>query len=158
MNRGKTIVDGLKCFLWATFFYAFYSAILDIVLSQIQYDNNPRYSIFKSFLSYGTYFIIVCFPIAIPVSIFYNWVVVNGFENLSGKHIIRIFFGLFTGLMIGLSLGRSGMSFYIGNFRPMKNCILFSLVGLSVELIRIATTKYTEYKKLKKEAILSAKN
>lgn len=137
----------LLFYLGVAFLYSFYSVVLDNIFFDIDYGTDRGF--LQSISYYFFYFIIVFFPIAVPLVFFYNWVVLNGFENLTGKHFIRIFFGFFIGLMIGLSMRRAGASFYIGHLRPLKNCILFSLVGVSAELIRIALAKYINQRKVK---------
>ena len=148
MNSQNKIGKYLLFYLQVAFFYSFYSVTLDNIFFNI--DNGSGRGLFQSISYYFFYFLIVLFPIALPLTFFYNWIVINGFENLIGKYLIRVFFGLFIGLMVGLSMRRSGASFYIGHLRPLKNCILFSLVGVSVELVRIGSTKYNERRKIKK--------
>ena len=155
MNSQNKIGKYLLFYLWVAFFYSLYSVILDNIFFNIDYGADRGF--LQSISYYFFYFIIVFFPIAVPLVFFYNWVVLNGFENLTGKHFIRVFFGIFIGLMIGLSMRRAGASFYIGHLRPLKNCILFSLVGVSVELIRIVKAKYNEQRRVEKEVTQSAK-
>jgi hypothetical protein len=148
MNSLNTIGKYVSAYLWITFFYSFYSVILDHIFFNIDYGADRGF--LQSISYYFFYFIIVFFPIAVPVVFFYNWIILNAFENLAYKHFIRLFFGIFIGLIIGLSMRRTGASFYIGHLRPLKNCILFSLVGVSIELIRIVKVKNNNRDRTKK--------
>jgi hypothetical protein len=41
-----------------------------------------------------------------------------------------------VGLIIGTSIGRKGISYYIGEYRSVKQIIVFGLMGLSIEIMR----------------------
>ena len=116
------------------FFFSLYSYGLDLIFHKMDYGSTSGA---RSMFQYAAYFIIVCFPIALPLTLFYNYVCSNGFNHLSGKHIIRILFGVFAGFNIGLILRENGPNYYIGQWASLKNLILYPLIGLSVELLRI---------------------
>ncbi len=138
MTKNKAI-GYIIFYLWVMFFFSFYSYILDLIFYIKEYGSTKKY--IYSVVTYPAYFIFACFPVAVPLSILYNWVALNGFDSLHRKHIIRVVFGVFVGVNIGLILRDGGPSFYIGHFRTLKNLILYPLVLLSVEIVRIITAK-----------------
>ena len=131
----QLIIRYILFYLSVVFFFAFYSVILDEIFFKLDYGKSSE--IISSFFYYSAYLIIVGFPIALPLIIFYNWFSINAFENLKYKSILRMVFGIFIGLMIGLVAKRGIDSFYIGKMRSLKMTILFPFVGFSAELLRI---------------------
>ena len=121
-------------YMCVVFFFTLYSYVIDLILIKLTPGSGTYiYSIYD----YPLYFIILCFPVAVPLIVFYNWIVNNAFETLKHKNVIRLLFGLVTGFLVGLAVGRNGLSFYIGEYKWLKNLILYSLIGISVEVVRV---------------------
>jgi len=75
----------------------------------------------------------------LPFLVLYNIVVNELFSNriVSQKQrLLRYSIALALGLSIGLVIGRAGISFYIGEYRPLKNVLLFGMIMLSLEITR----------------------
>ncbi|HQU56776.1 MAG TPA: hypothetical protein PLG88_05060, partial [Chitinophagaceae bacterium] len=104
-------------------------------------------SIISVFFYYVSYFIIFYFPFWVIIILFYNWIVIEKLKAFPNLHLIRIVFGLITGFIIGLICQHAQGTFYIGKFRPLRNIILFTLVGLSTEVVRVCVNHYFFKKK-----------
>jgi uncharacterized membrane protein len=85
------------------------------------------------------------FP-ALLVAVGYNYAMNNIFINT----YLRLIIGLLVGIAIGFLIQRGGISFYIGHYRPLKNVILFGLIGISVEVFRLRKSRYVKHSSIKK--------
>lgn len=120
------------------FFYGIYSYLFDLLFCYIDYGSNCHYRYPVGFMFYAFTLLIYHFFFTFPIAIFYN-----SFLNYYFKDInkYRYFVGFFIGLMIGYSVHESGFSLYIGEYRALKNVIVFALTGLAVEILRTIVVK-----------------
>jgi hypothetical protein len=108
-------------YLSVAYFYGLYSYILDLYF----YRGSPIDYIIHFIVTYGIF--------TIPISMGYNAFINNYFTRPNYKTILC---GLAVGLIIGTSIGRKGISYYIGEYRSVKQIIVFGLMGLSIEIMR----------------------
>lgn len=118
--------------------YGIFSFIFDLLFCQIDYGVKCHYDYPLSFIFYALTLLFYYFPISLPISMFYN-----SFVNfkISNYKLRRYGFGLLFGLCVGYIAHRNGWSFYIGQFRHLKNIIVFGLTGLSIEILRTIIVK-----------------
>lgn len=144
MKTLKTIWRYLLFYASVGFFFALYSSLLDLLFYRIEYGNEANYRF--ELLSYVLYFVIgYLFP-ALLISIVYNLVMSSVFMKI----YLRLIIGLLVGISIGFLIERSGVSYYIGHYRPLKNIILFGLIGVSVEVLRIIKSRYVRHSSINK--------
>lgn len=131
-------------YLSVVFFFTLYSILLDLLFGRIDYGRVAHYKFIP--MTYVLFFGIgYLFPV-LPIAILYNYVL----STLEiRKPYIRIIIGLLVGLFIGYIV-KEGYSFYIGEYRPLKNVILFGLIGVSVEILRIIKSRYVKRATIKK--------
>ncbi len=115
--------------------YGIYAELFDLVFSCLEYGTAFHYYYPLSFIFYLYVLLAYFFLITFPVCLIYNLVINFGFANTKLK-MYRYVFGLLVGACIGYLVHGSGWSFYIGEYRPLKNIVVFMLTGLSVEIIR----------------------
>ena len=150
---GNLIKRYLLFYLAAGIFYGIYSFVLDIVLCKIDFGPNCRYDYPLSFIFYSITFLIYHFLIAFPLSMLYNSVINFRFRDVNRNILLRYLTAVLFGLIVGYSIERAGWSFYVGQYRPLKNIILFAVLALSVEILRT----YVVRRRIKKdEGFISA--
>jgi hypothetical protein len=119
-------------YLSVAYFYGLYSYILDQLLFKIT-PSSDYYFYRRSPIDYIIHFIVTYGIFTIPISMGYNAFINNYFTRPNYKTILC---GLAVGLIIGTSIGRKGISYYIGEYRSVKQIIVFGLMGLSIEIMR----------------------
>jgi len=137
-SAGEIVIRYVCFYLAVVFFFSLYSSLLDLLFYRLDYGSEATYRF--RFDLYVAYFGIGCLPLAASISILYN-LALSSFRF--GYPLIRILIGVGVGLFIGLIVKTRGYSFYIGEMRPMKNVILFPLIGVSIEVIRLIKDKMT---------------
>lgn len=148
MNTGKAIGNFFLLYIAVCFFFSFYSVLLDQIFFQI--DHGESEGLVPSFFTYIIYFVVVCFPIALPVIFLYNWVAAKTFVDID---FTKLFLSLFVGIAVGVAIKRGGYSFYIGEMRALKNIILWALTFLSSEFVRVMISKQRSKNEIHKEKI-----
>ena len=108
-----------------------YSYLLDLLFFKIEYGTVKTYYKYGSGFDYFIWFI-VYYVISIPFLIGYNFVM----DKILPYKFYRYLLGILMGLLIGYCMHESGISYYIGQYRPLKNILLFGFIGLSLELTR----------------------
>ncbi len=123
-------------YLAASFFFIVYNHILDLIFFSIEYGRTDN---LINGLGYIGYFIAIYTPIFLPFLVVYN-IVVNQLFSIRiisrEQKIVRYLSALVLGSFIGLLIGRAGISVYIGEYRPVKNVLLFGMIMLSLEITR----------------------
>ncbi len=142
----NTIGRYLIVYLAVAFLFTLYSTLLDLLFYRLDYGSAASYEFLPN--TYFLYFAIGYLYPALPTVVFYNYAINNIFINT----YVRLIIGLLLGLSIGFLIQRSGISLYIGHLRPVKNIILYSLIGISVEILRIIKSKYVTRTRIKKNA------
>jgi hypothetical protein len=142
---GEIFIRYLLFYLAVVFFFSLYSSLLDFIFYRLDYGSTATFKF--RFGEYLAYFGIGCFPIAAVMSVLYNLAL----SSLRLKYkFVKVLFGLLVGLFIGLMMKKNGYSFYIGEMRPLKNAILFPLIGFSVEIARLIKERNIKKKHLPK--------
>ena len=134
----KTHVRYLQFYLSVIYFLSLYSYILDYVFYKIDYGNFSTYH--QNIGYYILVFILYYCYFTVPFVLLYNYAI----NNWVPEHkTIRLFAGLFAGLLIGSFVcGKGvGLSIYIGEYRWLKHLLVFSLTGITVELMRILVVR-----------------
>ena len=116
-------------------FFGIYSYIFDLIFCKIDYGQNCHYDYPLSFIFYTLTLLVYNILFTLPICLIYN-IYVNIFWKREDNKILRYTIAVLIGLFIGYSVKRFGWSFYIGDYRHLKNIIVFSLTGLSVEILR----------------------
>jgi hypothetical protein len=70
------------------------------------------------------------------------------------KGIYQLLLGLVLGALIGLMIHRGFISWYIGEYRPLKNLILYGLLGLLYAILKL-TIKTSRKKKFDDQVLTS---
>lgn len=137
MNN-KTALRYVLFYLSVIYFLSLYSYIFDFIFYKVDYGTVKNYQ--QNINGYILSFIILYMHLTIPLSILYNYTINNFFPH---KKSLRLLAGLIVGVSIGLLIGNHGfgISFYIGEYRWLKHLLVFSLTGVSVELIRIVVIR-----------------
>jgi hypothetical protein len=132
------------CFVVITLF-ALYSYGLDIIYYKRDYGtfNSYHYTI----LDYFFRFLLLSFPFSILIPCGYNYFINQWINKLPGKIIFRFIAGAGIGLLFGYISQRRVTSFYIGQWRDQKSVILFLMIGISVEVLRMVRQLWNVRKK-----------
>jgi hypothetical protein len=134
----KTHVRYLQFYLAVIYFLSLYSYILDYVFYKIDYGTFSTYH--QNIGYYILVFILYYCYFTVPFVLIYNYAINNWVPE---HRTIRLLAGLFAGLFIGSFIGGSGvgLSIYIGQYRWLKHLLVFSLTGITVELVRILVVR-----------------
>jgi hypothetical protein len=128
----KVLTRYLFLCLVVCFYFIVYNYFLDLIFFKIDYGNTRGV---QNGLGYLGYFLVMYLPLLLPFLVAYNYLVTELF--LQKKYLwARYGMALLLGVIIGSVVRRSGISFYIGQYRPLKNIILFASIMLSLELTR----------------------
>jgi len=136
----NTIGRYLAVYLGIAFLFTLYSTLLDLLFYRLDYGSAASYQFLP--MTYFLYFAVGYLYPALPAVVFYNYAINNIFLNT----YVRLIIGLLLGLSIGFLIQRSGISFYIGHLRSLKNIILFGLIGVTIELLRIVVVYFMHKK------------
>lgn len=140
----------LLIYLATSFFFSIYSFILDLVFFQLDYGSISRYHDWGMIIGYNVWYLMFYTPYALPLAILYN-LFINVYFDKEDKKVFRYVLGLMFGLVIGMQIDERGWSRYIGEYRPLKNTLLFGLVLLSVELVRTIKKKKLVQRQIQEE-------
>lgn len=140
----RVIVRYLFFYLAATFFFIVYNYLLDLMFFEIDYGHIKG---IINGLGYLGYFILMYSPLFLPFLIFYNYAV-NEIFLIEKQRFWRYLTALLLGIVIGVLIGRKGVSFYIGSYRFLKNIILFGMIMLSLEITRDIVLNFRNRKKM----------
>lgn len=128
----KAITRYLLLCIAAGFYFIVYNYFLDLLFFKIDYGNTNGV---KNGLAYLGFFLVMYLTLLLPFLVAYNYLVTE--LPLQKKYLwVRYRMALLLGVVIGSVVRRSGISFYIGQYRPLKNIILFALLLLSLEITR----------------------
>ncbi|MEO8403669.1 MAG: hypothetical protein ABI480_03715 [Chitinophagaceae bacterium] len=115
--------------------FAIYSYGLDFIYYKRDYGtfNGYHYTV----LDYFFRFLLWSFPFSILIPCAYNYFINRWVNQVPGKIIFRFIAGACIGLLFGYIAQRRVTSFYIGQWRDQKSVILFLMIGISVEVLRM---------------------
>lgn len=122
--------------------YAAFSYLLDLAFYQAEYGSTEAYR--HNPINYIIAFIFYLFPWSLLAPVIYNFSVIQVIGKYTQALGLRLLFALVCGLLTGYCLHRDGISYYVGDMRPLKNLILFPLITTCGELIR--TIYHQRYK------------
>jgi hypothetical protein len=128
----RTLIRYFFFYLATAFFFIVFNYLLDLLFFKIDYGNTDEV---MNGLAYLAYFIAFYTPIFLPFLILYNYAV-NELFLINEQRWMRYGIALLLGLLAGGAIGRGGISYYIGSYRPLKNIILFPLIMMSLEITR----------------------
>jgi uncharacterized membrane protein len=138
MIKKNTLYRYLLFYLTIAVLYTFWSYFFDLLFFRIDYGSTKDYMAVG--FEYFFYFIIGYSYIALPICMVYN--VATNLALVEGNKWIRYLIAVIIGCGIGLIVGRSGVSYYIGQYRSLKNILLFGMVLLTAELMRDVIVYY----------------
>lgn len=128
----KAITRYLLLCIVAGFYFICYNYFLDLMFFKIDYGDTKDV---QSGLGYLGYFFVMYLPLLLPILVAYDYLITELFLQ-SKYRWLRYGMVLLLGIIIGSVVRRSGVSFYIGQYRPLKNIILFASLLLSLEITR----------------------
>jgi hypothetical protein len=138
MNNFKIVKRYILFYLSIAVLFSVWSYALDVIFYKIDYGG--KYKSRATGFEYFVWFIGLYTIVALPICILYNTVMNS--ESLENIKWVRYIIAISVGLLIGFIMGRSGFSYYIGEYKALKHLILFPLILLSAEIIRNFVVKY----------------
>ena len=130
----RIILRYLWFYLSLIYFLSLYSYLFDLLFCKIDYgtSDNYIYSVFQYFPFY-----IIMGYLLIPGSIIYNYII-N--KLLFWSFPLRILVGFLAGVVLALLVGE-GWSYYIGEYRFLKNVLTYATTGVSIEFFRMLVVR-----------------
>jgi hypothetical protein len=135
-DRTDIFIRYLSFYLVAAAFYCFYNSLFDSIFFQIDYGKSR--SVLDNSLRYVGWFLVLCTPWFLPFLLVYN-LFTN--ELLRNNYTVkgtatRYTAALFSGWFLGFAVGRSGVSYYHGEYRSLKSILVFISILITLELTR----------------------